>query len=97
MRGFAPVDPISIDRVEIIKGPSSFFGGQVQPGGFINYVTKQPSGKKFTTLRQSFGSYDTYRTEVENSGALQFGQSKKIDYRIAAVYQSNGYFREFEH
>jgi iron complex outermembrane receptor protein len=97
MRGFAPVDPVSIDRVEIIKGPSSFFGGQVQPGGFINYVTKQPNGKKFTALRQSFGSYDTYRTEVENSGAIEAGQNKKITYRLTAAYQSNGSFREFEH
>jgi iron complex outermembrane receptor protein len=97
MRGFAPVDPISIDRVEIIKGPSSFFGGQVQAGGFANYVTKQPTGKSFTALRQSFASYDTYRTEMENSGGLALGQDKKLLYRVALAYSVNDTFREFEH
>lgn len=97
MRGFAPVDPIAIDRVEIIKGPSSFFGGQVQAGGFANYVTKQPTGREFTTLRQSFGSYDTYRTEVENSGALAIGAGRKLVYRAALAYSVNDSFREFEH
>ena len=97
MRGFAPVDPISIERVEIIKGPSSFFGGQVQAGGFANYVTKQPTGKPFATLRQSFGSYETYRTEVENSGALALGKDQKLLYRVALAYSVNDTFREFEH
>ncbi len=97
MRGFAPVDPISIDRVEIIKGPSSFFGGQVQAGGFANYVTKQPTGRKFTTFRQSFGSYDTYRTEVENSGGLSLGRDRKLNYRVALAYSTNDTYREFEH
>ncbi len=97
MRGFAPVDPIAIDRVEVIKGPSSFFGGQVQAGGFANYVTKQPTGRAFSTFRQSFGSYNNYRTELENSGAVGRGKGPALLYRVALAYASNDTYREFEH
>src|SRR3954464_9005424 len=33
------VDPIMIDRVEVIKGPSSVFSGPIEPGGTINIIT----------------------------------------------------------
>ena len=96
-RGFAPVDPISIERVEIIKGPSSFFGGQVQAGGFVNYVTKKPTGKAFSSFRQTYGSYQNYRTELENSGSIPFTKEKKLLYRVALAYSANDTFRQFEH
>lgn len=96
-RGFAPVDPISIERVEIIKGPSSFFGGQVQAGGFVNYVTKKPTGKPFSSFRQTFGSYQTFRTELENNGSIALTKEKKLLYRIALAYSVNDTFRAFEH
>jgi outer membrane receptor protein involved in Fe transport len=55
IRGF-PVDAIlrngvyrrsgfsfdNADRIEILKGPVSVFFGAAQPGGTINYITKQP-------------------------------------------------------
>jgi iron complex outermembrane receptor protein len=96
-RGFAPVDPISIDRVEVVKGPSSFFGGQVQAGGFVNYVTKKPTGKAFSSFRQSFGSYHTFRTELEHSGSISLPGNEKLLYRAAFAYSTNDTFRQFEH
>ena len=30
------------DRVEIVKGPSSVLYGRIEPGGFVNVVTKRP-------------------------------------------------------
>ena len=35
----------NVERVEIIKGPAAVFFGNAFPGGVINYVTKQASGK----------------------------------------------------
>lgn len=50
------VDPVNIERLEVIKGPSStLFGSSViSYGGLVNIVTKQP--------------FDTYKGEVSYSG-----------------------------
>ena len=32
----------SIDRIEVMEGPSAVYFGREDPGGIINYVTKEP-------------------------------------------------------
>jgi outer membrane receptor protein involved in Fe transport len=36
----------NVDRIEILKGPVSVFFGAAQPGGTINYITKQPEFRR---------------------------------------------------
>lgn len=40
-------DTANIERIEVLKGPSSVLYGQGSPGGIINLVTKQPLSKPF--------------------------------------------------
>ncbi|MEH2117818.1 MAG: TonB-dependent receptor plug domain-containing protein [Nostoc sp.] len=35
------INPITVDRIEVLKGPASVLYGQFEPGGVVNYVTKQ--------------------------------------------------------
>ena len=37
-----PTDLANVERLEILKGPASVLYGQMEPGGTINVVTKQP-------------------------------------------------------
>jgi iron complex outermembrane receptor protein len=39
------VDTYLLERVEVIKGPSSVLYGQSNPGGLVNLVTKRPTGQ----------------------------------------------------
>jgi outer membrane receptor protein involved in Fe transport len=97
-RRYGPMDPINLDRVEIVKGPSSFFGGQVQAGGFVNLVTKKPNGEKFVSFRETYGSFQNSRTEVEWGGAVSLGGGdKKLRFRGGAVRQSQDTYRQWEH
>ncbi len=41
------VDPYSLDRVEVLRGPTSGLYGQNTPGGIINAVTKRPTETAF--------------------------------------------------
>ena len=43
-RGMAPPrDPVTAERIEVLKGPSGALYGQSAPGGIVNIVTKRPS------------------------------------------------------
>ncbi len=48
---------INVDRVEIVKGPTSVLYGKLNPGGLINIVTKRPKQKKETSITGSVSSY----------------------------------------
>lgn len=41
---------IGADHIELVKGPASLLYGQVQPGGFVNIVSKKPSMAASTTV-----------------------------------------------
>ena len=45
-----------LERVEVLKGPSSLLYGQSEPGGLINMVTKKPTSETQLILRQDIGS-----------------------------------------
>jgi iron complex outermembrane receptor protein len=36
------MDPFFLERIEVVKGPSSALYGGGNPGGFVNYVSKRP-------------------------------------------------------
>ncbi|MBL9188253.1 MAG: TonB-dependent receptor [Opitutaceae bacterium] len=59
------VDTVSVDRVEVVKGPSSLLYGQVAPGGTVNYITKRPGARQFTTVGAQIGTHDFWRTTLD--------------------------------
>ena len=82
-----------IDRIEVLKGPSSVLFGAGEPGGIINLVSKQPLSKPFAKAEVSAGSFNNYRGAIDFSGPID--PEKKILYRVNADYENNGSFRDF--
>ncbi len=58
-------DVVSIERIEVLKGPAASLYGRGDPGGTVNIVTKKPRPEAFTTLHTSAGSWDRYRTALD--------------------------------
>lgn len=83
----------NVERVEVLKGPGSILYGRTEPGGIVNFVTKQPLDTPYYSLRQQFGSFDMYRTSVDATGPLN--ADKTLAYRFNLGYQSNHTFQEF--
>ena len=50
----------NIDRVEILKGPSSIFFGAADPGGVINVITKRPFNERYGAVKLTYGE-DNYK------------------------------------
>jgi iron complex outermembrane recepter protein len=86
-------DLTNVERVEVLKGPASILYGRSEPGGLVNFVTKSPLNEAYYSLRQQFGSYDLYRTNVDATGPLT--ANKDLAYRFNLGYQTNRNFQEF--
>jgi len=78
------VDMAFVDRVEVIKGPASMLYGRIEPGGFVNTVTKRPQAEAAYSFQQEAGSWDTYRTTMDATGPVN--QAGTVLYRLIGVY-----------
>ncbi len=69
--GFATwkMDPWLLERVEVVRGPSSVLYGGSNPGGIVNMVSKRPTGdnggEAFTTINSE--GHVTAGVDVESS------------------------------
>lgn len=88
------VDTANVERVEVLKGPSSMLFGRADPGGVINIVTKQPLDEPLYRVDQQIGSYDHYRTQWDVSAPI--ADVPGLAYRVSGAYQNNGSFRQFQ-
>ncbi|MBC1218645.1 TonB-dependent siderophore receptor [Nostoc sp. UCD121] len=86
-------DPANIEQVEVLKGPASVLYGNVEPGGVVNIVTKQPLADPFYSAELSIGSDSFYRGSFDMSGPLT--PDKALLYRLNLAYQNAGSFRDF--
>lgn len=82
----------NIERVEVIKGPSSATFSSVDPGGSINLVTKKPLATDRKEISLSAGSFSTFRGTLDFTGPLN--ESKTLLYRVNAAYQEAKSFRD---
>lgn len=94
MYGLLSEDMSFVDRVEFVKGPSSFLFSNGEPSGIYNVVTKRPTGNNTGSVTLGMGSYGLYRGTLDLDGTLDKDHSLQYRFNIAA--QSNNAFREYE-
>lgn len=80
------VDPATISRVEILKGPSSVLYGQASPGGSVNYITKRPVQRRIANTSLQVGSYDFYKASVDLNVPTA---NNTMAFRFVGAYQEN--------
>ncbi|WP_084155925.1 TonB-dependent receptor [Halomonas halocynthiae] len=92
-RQFDSIDPFNIERVEVLSGASSLYGGGAT-GGIINIVTKKSRGpgRHFSTassVTSGLNSNDDANFRLAQSVS---GGSERLQGRLAVAYQDNGRF-----
>jgi iron complex outermembrane receptor protein len=83
----------NIERIEVLKGPSSGLFGRSDPGGVINYVSKQPLARHFLQIGLQRGGWRQWRPTVDASGPLNGAQT--LLYRANFAYEDADSFRDF--
>jgi iron complex outermembrane receptor protein len=68
--GTVPLDPAAIERIEILKGPSTILYGKGDPGGIINFLSRRPSSSFSGSANVSYGTEGVRRGSVDVTGAL---------------------------
>ncbi|MEM1105086.1 MAG: TonB-dependent siderophore receptor [Pseudomonadota bacterium] len=92
----ASVPVETLDRVEVLKGPSSVLYGTMSPGGIINMITKRPADDPFTSIKATVGSDAFNHFALDHSGVLiEDGAIGDLAYRVNAVFEESDSFREF--
>ncbi|MFC0537937.1 TonB-dependent siderophore receptor [Pelagicoccus mobilis] len=88
----------TIDRIEVIKGPTSVLDGVTSPGGVINVITKKPiPNYDFTRLNFVFGSpFDRIVANFDFNKRLTPNRAEglKATLRLVGGYEESGYLTE---
>lgn len=83
-----------LERVEVLKGPSSALFGNASPGGVVNRVTKKPLDINRNTLSFSVGSFNNFRGLADFTGPAN--KSKTLLYRLNLGYEDSQNFRDLQ-
>jgi len=83
----------NIDRVEVLKGPSSVLHGTLSPGGVINLVSKRPEAERRTKVELTGGSFSRLGASLDTTGAIDAAGTWQ--YRLTADYLQNESQKDF--
>ncbi|WP_437269570.1 TonB-dependent siderophore receptor [Stutzerimonas balearica] len=76
-------DPFTLERIEVIKGPSSMLYGQSSVGGLLNLVSKRPQAERRNELQLQYGSFDRKQIAFDSTGPLD--DDGTLLYRVVAI------------
>ncbi|MGV3742042.1 MAG: TonB-dependent siderophore receptor [Burkholderiaceae bacterium] len=77
----------TLDRVEVLKGPSSVLYGQAELGGIVNVVSKRPQKTAAREIEVQLGSHDRKQIATDLTGPLN--ESGDLLYRIVALKRNS--------
>ncbi|WP_426389458.1 TonB-dependent siderophore receptor [Variovorax sp. R-27] len=76
-------EPYGLERVEVLRGPSSMVFGQGDAGGIVNRVSKEPTGEKSREIELQYGSYQ--RKQLAFDLGDKIGNNTDLSYRLVGV------------
>ncbi|WP_122317231.1 TonB-dependent siderophore receptor [Pseudomonas cichorii] len=77
-------DAFDLERVEILRGPSSVLYGQASPSGVVNMVSKLPTETPFHEIGLTYGNFNKKRTTFDFGGPLD--DQGVYSYRLSGLY-----------
>ncbi|WP_181335068.1 TonB-dependent siderophore receptor [Hyphomicrobium methylovorum] len=77
------LDPYQLERIEVLKGPTSALYGQAPPGGLVNAVSKRPDFVPHNEIFFQTGSFDRLETGFDFTGPVD--SEGKLAYRLTGL------------
>lgn len=82
------LDVYALERVELLRGPSSVLYGAGSAGGLINHVSKRPGFTSASEVGLQYGSHDRRQLQFDVTGPLGDGES--FAGRLVGVARDSG-------
>jgi iron complex outermembrane receptor protein len=83
------VDPFFLERIEVIKGPSSALYGGANPGGFVNFVSKRPTDEPLRYVETGINSFGNGYLGLDFGDKL--GGDDVLSYRLTGKISGGGW------
>jgi len=85
VRGYSQprVEPFGLERVEVLKGPSSLLYGQANPGGLVNMVSKRPTTETVREIELQYGNHNRKQVGLDLGGKID--DTGQWSYRLVAL------------
>uniref|UniRef100_UPI003FA52AB7 ferrichrome porin FhuA n=1 Tax=Hafnia sp. TaxID=1873498 RepID=UPI003FA52AB7 len=83
----AVIDPYMLERVELMRGPTSVLYGKSNPGGIISMVSKRPTTEPLKEVQFKMGTDNLFQTGFDFSDALD--DNGEFSYRLTGMARSN--------
>lgn len=78
----------TLERVEVLRGPSSMLYGQGSTGGVVNYISKRPTFERGGEIAAQVGSFDRYQAMLDYQTPLN--AEGTVAGRLVAVVRDAG-------
>ncbi|WP_034460879.1 ferrichrome porin FhuA [Buttiauxella noackiae] len=82
----AVIDPYMLERVELMRGPTSVLYGKSSPGGIVSMVSKRPTTEPLKEVQFKMGTDSLFQTGFDFSDALD--DDGVYSYRLTGVARS---------
>ncbi|MBN8920279.1 MAG: TonB-dependent siderophore receptor, partial [Rhizobiales bacterium] len=83
-------EPYGLERIEVLKGPSSGIYGQASPGGILNMVSKRPTVERRGELEVQTGSYGRVQGAFDISGPVD--ANREFLFRVTGLARDTDTF-----
>lgn len=77
------IEPYGLERIEVLRGPSSGLYGQSDPGGLINMVSKRPTATPHYDFETTFGNFNYKQGAFDIGGPID--KNGEFLYRIVGL------------
>lgn len=76
-----------LERVEILRGPSSMLFGQGDASGVVNRISKMPAGDALREVELQYGSFNRRQAAADVGGALK--EDGSLAFRVTGLARRN--------
>jgi iron complex outermembrane receptor protein len=86
-------DPYTLERIEVLRGPSSVLYGDTSTAGLLNLISKRPQAEASNEIGVQFGSFNRKQVQVDSTGKLT--KDGEWLYRFIGVFRDSNTQTDF--
>ena len=80
-------DPYTLERIEVLRGPSSVLYGDTSTAGLLNLISKRPQAESSSEIGVQYGSFNRKQVQMDSTGKLT--KDGEWLYRFVGVFRDS--------